>query len=639
MQTVQLSELSIADINVRKTRAGAEPLYAASIRAKGVIEPLIVRKNGSGYTITNGGKRYAALMFLRDNNQTAKGERVTDNYPVGILVREESDAEARDTSLTTNLVRSDMHPVDLHQAFVDLINDGKSEADIAAEYLMTDREVKQVLALGALSPKVLEAWKEEKIDAELARAFTLGQSHTIQDKALTDILERIENDDEPDADDVKDCFKLPHRDIGAMVEFVGVEECEKRKVKVKADLFGIDHSVSNEKLVKEMSIDKLDAECDRLVKEEGWGWAKRKDSVKEIYKFTSLRAKEVTPEEDEKIEVAKLKAKTGSGPFRRYGNSIPEQRAFDEMQLLEAGIQARGYSAEQKAKAGCFVSITDTGVLEVEYGKVKPSDTKAAEAIERAAAKPKKKKASEKTADKKPNLEISNNLIAKLAEQLTKAAAEAITTNPVVALPAIISGFLCSSDSSPVDVDGGRGRAKFAETFEAAMKKKPAEQLQALAQCAGPLVSITVRRLGYSPLKEPGTLAFCEALGAPLYTALKKHFDAKEYFSSVNGHICRRNLRDMFGRGYQEKWETEKKGALEKIAVTKARETGWLPPELRTSFYTGPSAKPEDVKPPKAKPAQQAKSAVKKKAAKKPAAKKTHKPQQAVKPWSPFGSH
>jgi ParB family chromosome partitioning protein len=586
MQTVPLSQLAIASINVRKTNSGAEPKFAASIRAKGVIEPLTVRKNGNGYTITNGGKRFAALTFLRDNNQEAKGERVTDSYPVPVNIRDESDAEARDTSLTTNIVRSDMHPVDLHKAFVDLITDGKTEKDLAAEYLMTDREVKQVLALGALSSKVLEAWKAGKFGAKVAEAFTLAESHKLQDKALDVVLkDKTELDliEEPiTADEVKDQFKLSPSAIGGMVEFVGVDELGKYGVKVTRDLFGTDHTVSNEKKVKELATEKANQACEDLVRS-GWAWAVLENTVRDSYSYGRARGEEVKPTPAELATLAELKAK--SEAIEHYGRN----RFSDQAEALENEITARGFSEKQKEKAGCFVSLSTDGVLIIDYGRVKPQEAKAAAAIEKAS---KKVAAPKSSAEKKPNLTISNNLIAKLSQQLTAAAAEAIATNPAAALPAIVAGFASASHAKVIDVSQDRYRHKqsFAAVFETTAKLKPAEQLAALAQRASLLVNMNVSHSDRGPLRDAGSSALCEALGAPLYAALKKHFDAKDYFSSVNEHICRQKLKEMFGSAYQAKWDTEKKAPLEKIAVTKAKETGWLPPELRTSFYKGPGS-------------------------------------------------
>ena len=89
LMTVPLARLSIDEAaNVRKTNRGAEKSFAASIRKLGVIYPLTVRESGDGYTITDGGKRFASLQYL-----LKKGE-ITSEYPVPVNVRDEKDAGA-----------------------------------------------------------------------------------------------------------------------------------------------------------------------------------------------------------------------------------------------------------------------------------------------------------------------------------------------------------------------------------------------------------------------------------------------------------------------------------------------------------------------------------------------------------------
>lgn len=91
---VELSKLSVDTINVRKTDRGADPALVASIKAKGVIVPLTVRPNLSDdgfYTVTDGGKRYAALVALVSKKD------IDLNYQVPIVVRDEDDQAARDT--------------------------------------------------------------------------------------------------------------------------------------------------------------------------------------------------------------------------------------------------------------------------------------------------------------------------------------------------------------------------------------------------------------------------------------------------------------------------------------------------------------------------------------------------------------
>src|SRR5690349_3777660 len=80
---------------------------AARILAQGLLVPLIVRKNGSGYEVVAGNRRRMAIGKLVD-----AGKWTTD---VPCEVRKLSDKEALAVSLAENAERLQMHPVDEYQ--------------------------------------------------------------------------------------------------------------------------------------------------------------------------------------------------------------------------------------------------------------------------------------------------------------------------------------------------------------------------------------------------------------------------------------------------------------------------------------------------------------------------------------------
>src|SRR4051812_6037465 len=87
---IALSQLRLDPVNVRKTGRGPDRTFIASLsRPGGVITPFIVRPNGSGYLVTDGGKRLEALQALAE-----KGTIAAD-YPVPCIVADATDAEAR----------------------------------------------------------------------------------------------------------------------------------------------------------------------------------------------------------------------------------------------------------------------------------------------------------------------------------------------------------------------------------------------------------------------------------------------------------------------------------------------------------------------------------------------------------------
>src|SRR5713226_5859791 len=81
---------------------------AASIRASGVIQPIIVRHTGSGYQLIAGERRWRAAR-----------QAGLDRIPA--IVREASDAESLELALVENLLREDLNPIEAAQAYQKLL--------------------------------------------------------------------------------------------------------------------------------------------------------------------------------------------------------------------------------------------------------------------------------------------------------------------------------------------------------------------------------------------------------------------------------------------------------------------------------------------------------------------------------------
>lgn len=599
---VPLSALSIDErANVRKTGRGAEPHFVGSIRAKGVIEPLTVRPNGKGYKVVNGGKRLAALQFLaEEKDATANGIAVTSEYPVPVVIRDESDADARDTSLITNIVRADMHPADECEAFADLHKNGKglSVKEIAIRYGIDEKRVRQRLALGAqLSQSVRDAWRENKIDNADAQAFTLAPDHKAQDAVLTKLLK---SEHGFDADEIRQAFKIDE-DIGKMLEFVGIDAYEARGGRVTRDLFGTNHQASDHKLVKAMTAEKLDAIAEKLVKEDGWAWAEVVPDTNSKWQYGRLSYKQ-SPTREERALMDELQHLLESDTL-----SDDEYRKLEaEHDAIEAAVIARSFKPDHKAKSGCFVAFGWRG-LEIDYGRTRPEDKKKIEAQERAAERKKKNKDAD--GKKEPaNPVLSNAVMHRLSDQLTKAATKALVNDPSLALAAILAGFASGGDVVTVKSGGYNPRApKFASALAGFMKQKHADQLQALAQVAANAISMTVFSADHPPLKNPDIAALSNAIKpADMNKALRESFDAKDYFNSVSKPFLLKAITEAINADEARKVSGKPKGEIAKFAITNVPKTGWLPPELRTDHYDGPAG---------SKKAKAAKPAAKKKAA------------------------
>jgi ParB family chromosome partitioning protein len=134
---------------------------SASIKAKGVLLPLLVRRSesGAGYVIIAGERRWRAAQRagLRE---------------VPALVREVSESEAFELALIENIQREDLNPVEEAEAYQRLVSDHGLTQEQLAERVGKDRStVANSLRLLRLPEKIKRAIVEGTLSMGHARAL------------------------------------------------------------------------------------------------------------------------------------------------------------------------------------------------------------------------------------------------------------------------------------------------------------------------------------------------------------------------------------------------------------------------------------------------------------------------------------
>ncbi len=174
---IELNKLDADPKNVRKTYNAAKLAeLAANIEANGVLQNLVVRagdKRGR-YSVTAGERRRRALLMLVEQGKIAKDHRVE------CKVRDAADAT--EISLSENVLREDMHPIDQFEAFAAMVAEGKAIADIAASFSVTEIIVRRRLALAKVSPKLRGLYRENNMTFEQLSAFTVSDDHERQEQ-------------------------------------------------------------------------------------------------------------------------------------------------------------------------------------------------------------------------------------------------------------------------------------------------------------------------------------------------------------------------------------------------------------------------------------------------------------------------
>lgn len=132
---------------------------AASMRDQGVIQPLLVRRQGDGYELIAGERRLRAAVKA--------GLR-----KVPVVVKEASDVEVLQLALIENLQREDLNPMEEASAYLQVQREfGLSQEEIAVRVGKSRPAVANAMRLLLLPQALQEEVAQGKLPAGQARAL------------------------------------------------------------------------------------------------------------------------------------------------------------------------------------------------------------------------------------------------------------------------------------------------------------------------------------------------------------------------------------------------------------------------------------------------------------------------------------
>ncbi|MBX3497515.1 MAG: ParB/RepB/Spo0J family partition protein, partial [Parvibaculum sp.] len=147
LRHIPIDELRPAAINMRHGKRPPDiDDILPSIRARGILQPLLVRPvaaEANLYEIVAGRRRYFSAKAVKEE----QGE--VEPLPCAVM-EPGDDAAALEASLIENIARLDPDEMSQYECFARLTREGKSVADIAATFGLTELMVKRRLALGTL---------------------------------------------------------------------------------------------------------------------------------------------------------------------------------------------------------------------------------------------------------------------------------------------------------------------------------------------------------------------------------------------------------------------------------------------------------------------------------------------------------
>jgi ParB family chromosome partitioning protein len=167
---VPLDKLSVSKLNMRYGRKAPDVSdILPTVRARGVIQPLIVRPNcgPDAFEIVAGARRFRAASIVAEESGEA------EPLPCAIL-EDGDDAAAIEASMIENMARLDPDEVSQWESFVRLVKEGRKPDEIGVTFGLPEQTVKRILALGNLLPRIRDLYRAEKIDAGTVRQLTMA---------------------------------------------------------------------------------------------------------------------------------------------------------------------------------------------------------------------------------------------------------------------------------------------------------------------------------------------------------------------------------------------------------------------------------------------------------------------------------
>lgn len=328
-------QLVVSDLNVRKSKASKsdDESLQASILAHGIIQNLVALPcEDDVYPVVSGGRRLTQLNTLVEDG------RIDADYLVPVKVLSESEAQfyATEISLTENVTRAAMHPVDEFEAYSKMIENGATVEAVAQRFGKTQLYVHQRMKLAAVESVILDAYREGDVSLERVMLFTIGSP-----ERQLEVWEQVKDKSWHTDHQVRHMLKETALEASSgLVKLVGQEAYEQAGGVVTTDLFSDKVYFEDRSLMESLATAKIQLEADKLTAQ-GWKWTE-----------------------------------------------IMLTRTHDESRgYLELTANKGQYKKAEKALAGCILALGYNGDITVIKGLVAKSERKALKALQAQAAK------------------------------------------------------------------------------------------------------------------------------------------------------------------------------------------------------------------------------------------------------------
>ena len=619
LHLIPLSRLRPSSRNVRQSGGTAIPELAASIARVGLLQNLtvITSHDGQWFEVVAGRRRLAALRLLVKRHKLAK------DHPVPCLLV--PDTSARTVSLSENVQREAMTPVDELFAWKALVAEGRSLEDIAADFGVTPLVVKRRLRLANVSPRLLTDYQQGAVSLEQLMALAITDDHAAQEAAFYEVPQWQRH-----PESLRDHLTRDEVDASrdALARFVGVEAYEAAGGGIRRDLFADEQKgvlLTDAGLLEKLARDRL-ADAAESVRAEGWSWVEVTPRVSsaELHTFQRARRSRREPTKAEAKHIEKLEAEQA-----RLQNKLDDEddnlsddgaqalheeldRLGDQLDAIEQTLVV--YDPGIVAMAGAVVSVDPMGAVVVHRGLLREEQVKALRAQERPTPDAHAGGEGEPAEAPTSRGALSEKLVRRLSAHRTAALQAELARHPRIALVALVHQLaqrviLGGYGASPVNISAtpqdrleqhapdvaeapaAQGLRAVREAWESRLPEDPTalfadlqameheELLSLLALCVGLTVSAIAQREDETP-----AALLAQGVGLNMHSWWTP--TAAGYFDHVSKAKALEAVQ-VFAPGEVQRLAKLKKAQIASEAERLAAGSGWLPQMLTEPVQAG----------------------------------------------------
>jgi ParB family chromosome partitioning protein len=322
------------------------------------------------YFVTIGeGRRLAQLLRV-------KRKEIKKTEPIRCVIDTANDPF--EISLDENVTRAAMHPADQYEAFRELAeNRGLGAEEIAARFGVTAQVVRQRLRLGAVSPKLMQVYRDGGLTLDQLMAFAITGDHARQEQ----VYEGLGYNKEPWIIR-RELTKANVPATDRRANFIGREAYTEAGGTIIRDLFTEDRGgfYEDAALLDQLVIEKLEGIARQVQEAESWKWSDvhidypHGNGMRRVYpQPVELSGEDETAYAAAKEEYDRLTTEC-EGTDDDLPPDVDERFAELEAEIERIDAKRHAYDPDDIARGGVYVVLSHDGEARIERGFIRPED-------------------------------------------------------------------------------------------------------------------------------------------------------------------------------------------------------------------------------------------------------------------------